>query len=192
MATDDQGGRSRLVTLLSRRMEALDRATTAGVVARPARNGSNEGTPASPGTDARDAQQDERPDQKPEGRTAAEWVTLVVSLVIVVLMIGAALYEHGVEDEPPGVRVAVTLDLAAAEERDGLTHVPWTVENNGQDPAEAVVILFEITAGEETVQESTAEIAFLPNGGTAKGELVTDLDLATHTISAQVVTFQLP
>lgn len=138
-------------------------------------------------TDDRD-----KTDKGPDGRSAAEWVTLGVSIVIVALLIGAAIYEHYAQDEPPGVRVAVTLDLEAAEERDGLTYIPWTAGNTGRDPAEAVVLRFEIRAGEETVQESTTEIAFLPNGGTAEGELVTDLDLATHTVIAHVASLQTP
>lgn len=138
-------------------------------------------------TDDRD-----RAEEGPEGRTTAEWVTLGVSIVIVALMIGAAIYEHVARDEPAGVRVAVRLDLEGARERDGLTYIPWTVENTGRDPAEQVVIQFEIMLNGEPVQESTTDITFLPNGGRAEGELVTDLDLATHTISAHVATLQTP
>lgn len=46
--------------------------------------------------------------------------------------------------------------------------------------------------GEETVKESTADIDFLPSSGSAEGELVTTLDLATHTVEARVATLQTP
>ena len=54
-----------------------------------------------------------------------------------------------------------------------------------------VVVLFSIKQGDETVEESTADIAFLPNRGSSEGELVTALDLATHTVEARVATIQI-
>ncbi len=126
------------------------------------------------------------------GRTIAEWTTLIGSVIVIALLVGAALYEHLVHDEPAGVRVAVVLALDQAESRDGLTYVPFTVVNTGAAPAENVVVLFAIKQSEVTVEESTAEIAFLSNSGTAEGEMVTALDLTTHTVEARVATLQIP
>lgn len=129
---------------------------------------------------------------KPEPRTTAEWVTLIISGLMVALLVGAAIYEHVVRDEPPGIRIAVEIALDQAEERNGLTYVPFTVRNSGQAPAESVVVRFEIKQGDETIEESTAEFDFLPNNGSAEGELVTALDLGAHTVRAQVSTVQRP
>lgn len=125
-------------------------------------------------------------------RSAAEWTVLAISAIVVALLVGAALYEHYGQEEPPGIRIAVELSLDQAEARDGLTYIPFIVRNTGRLPAESVVIRFEIKLGEETVEESTAEFAFLPNSGSVEGELVTALDLSTHTIEAQVATVQVP
>ena len=130
--------------------------------------------------------------ERAASRSTAEWTTLMASALVVLLLIGAALYEHFLRDEPPGVHIAVELALDRVEERDGLTYVPFTVVNTGAAPAENVVVLFEIKQGDETVEESTADIAFLPNSGSADGELVTALDLATHTVEARVATIQIP
>lgn len=127
-----------------------------------------------------------------EPRTAAEWTVLAVSALVVALLVGAALYEHFAQDEPPGVRITVELALDQAEARDGLTYIPFTVVNSGREPAENVQIRFEIKQGDETVEESTTEFGFLPNSGSAEGELVTTLDLSTHTVQAQVATIQKP
>jgi len=129
---------------------------------------------------------------RPEGRSAAEWTTLAASALVVALLVGAALYEHFVRDEPAGVRIAVEVALDQAEARDGVTYIPFTVVNTGRAPAENVVVLFEITLGGETVEESTADIAFLPTSGSVEGELVTALDPATHTVEARVATVQTP
>ena len=130
--------------------------------------------------------------ERSAGRTIAEWTTLIGSALVVALLVGAALYEHLVHDEPAGVRVVVDLALEQAETRDGMTYVPFIVVNTGAAPAGNVVVLFAIKQGELTVEESTAEIAFLSNSGTAEGEMVTALDLTTHTIEARVATLQIP
>ena len=119
-------------------------------------------------------------------RSAAEWTTLTVSTLVIALLVGAALYEHATSDEPSGIHVTVEVALDRAEQRDGLTYVPFEVVNTGAAPAENVVVMFEIKRGDETVEESTADIAFLANGGSEEGELVTALDLASHTIEARV------
>ena len=131
-------------------------------------------------------------DDGPRGRSAAEWTTLAVSGLVVALLVGAALYEQFVRREPAGVRVAVELALDRAEERDGFTYVPFAVVNTGAAPVESVVVLFEIKLGEETVEESTADVAFLPNSGAVGGTLVTALDLTLFTVEARVATVQTP
>jgi uncharacterized protein (TIGR02588 family) len=130
--------------------------------------------------------------ERAAGRSTGEWTTLAASAVVVLVLIGAALYEHFLRDEPLGARIAVELALDRAEERDGLTYIPFTVVNTGAAPAENFGILFAIKQGDQTVEESTADIAFLPNSGSVGGELVTALDLTTHSIEARVATFQTP
>jgi len=130
--------------------------------------------------------------EQPVRRTTAEKVTLAASVVIVALLVGAALWEQFVLDEPDGSWVEVTVAVDRAERRGGLTYVPYTVANRGRDPAENVTVVFEFKQGEETVEESTADVAFLSNSGEVEGELVTALDLATHTIEARVGTLQVP
>jgi uncharacterized protein (TIGR02588 family) len=139
-----------------------------------------------------EASDDDEQSGENDRRSIAEWTTLIVSALFVAALVGAALYEHFAREEPPGVRIAVELALDEADVRGGLTYIPFTVVNTGADPAESVVVLFEIKQGEETVEESTAEIAFLPNSGSADGELVTALDLGTHTIEARVATLLFP
>ena len=129
---------------------------------------------------------------RPHGRNAAEWTTLAVSFVVVAALVGAALFEYYARSEPAGTRVGVELAIDQAQRRGDLYYVPYTVRNAGTAPAEAVVVVFEVRQGEEVVEESTAEIAFLPTSGSADGELVTALDPAAHQITARVATLQRP
>ena len=84
------------------------------------------------------------------------------------------------------------VDIAAAEQRDRLFCVPYTVVNTGGQPAENVAVVFDVKRGEEIVEESNAEIPVLPNSGSATSELVTALDPTTHTVEARVASLQLP
>ena len=147
-------------------------------------------------TDRRAPSTDEAPEQSaantPPGRTTAEWTTFAISLAITLALAGAALVEHVLLDEPPGTRLTVTVAADRATRQDDRYYVPFTVANDGAEPAENVVVLFEVKRGEETVEESTADVAFLPTSGSAEGELVTALDPAQHAIEARVATLQLP
>lgn len=129
---------------------------------------------------------------QPPPRSAAEWLTLAVSTLIVAALIGAALYEHLGNDEPPGVRVEIQVDLARVERRETRYYVPFTVTNTGAEPAEAVSLVFEIKQGEEVLEETSTEIAFLPNSGSAGGEIVTELDPAGHEIVGRIGSVMIP
>jgi uncharacterized protein (TIGR02588 family) len=122
----------------------------------------------------------------------AEWTTLAVSLAIIAALAGVAVYEHVARAEPAGVRVSVRLEIERSERRGGAYYVPFVVTNAGREPAEAVGLVFEVRRGEEVVEESTTEIAFLANSGSAEGELVTMLDPAAHEIAARVGSLQRP
>jgi uncharacterized protein (TIGR02588 family) len=122
----------------------------------------------------------------PRRRTAAEWTTLGVSAAIIAALVGVAVYEHLARAEPAGVRVSVRLETERAERRGEAYYVPFVVVNAGAEPAEAVSVAFEVRRGEEVLEESTIEIAFLANSGSEEGELVTRLDPAAHEIEARV------
>ncbi len=130
--------------------------------------------------------------KRPPPRTVAEWTTLAVSVAVAAVLVGLALYEQFVDEELPGARVSIALAVEEAEERDGFFYVPFDVANAGAQPAESVVVVFEVRQGEETVEESTADVAFLPINGAVGGELVTRYDPATTTIESRVATLQIP
>lgn len=146
---------------------------------------------ASTADDRDPAEQTSQSDQPPP-RSAAEWVTLAVSTLIIAALIGAAIYEHLANDEPTGVRVEIQVDLERAERRETLYYVPFTVTNTGAEAAEAVGLVFEIKQGEEVLEESSTEVAFLPNSGSAEGEIVTELDPAEHEIIGRVGSVMIP
>lgn len=129
---------------------------------------------------------DDQERNEPRRRSTAEWTTLGVSVAIIAALIGAALYEQFARTEPAGIVIEVEVDRAGAERRDDRWYVPYTVSNRGGDPAMDVSLIFEISAGDEMVEESTATVAFLATSGSTAGELVTALDPTAHEIEARV------
>lgn len=128
----------------------------------------------------------------PAHRSVAEWTTLIVSALIVAALIGTALAEHFWVDTTPGVALAVTLEMDQTRRVDNRYYVPFTVKNTGSEGAENVTIAFAVQRGDQTVEESTTQISFISNGGTANGELVTAFDPARYDITARVSTFETP
>lgn len=127
-----------------------------------------------------------------ERQSMAEKTTLGVSMLVVAALVGAALFEHFGREEPAGTWVTVEVASERAERRGDRFYVPFAVANAGAEPAEEVEVVFEVTRGEEVLEESTTTIAFLPATGSAAGELVTEFDPATHGITARVGTLQGP
>ena len=134
----------------------------------------------------------DRSDRPPAGRTAAEWTTLVVSLVVTAALVGVALYEHYGRKESPGTWARVDVRADGATRRGDLYYVPFTVVNVGGEAATDVNLVFTVKQGDTVLEESTAEIAFLPVEGSAEGELVTAHDPASHEIEGRVGTLQAP
>jgi uncharacterized protein (TIGR02588 family) len=130
--------------------------------------------------------------EQPEGRNAAEWVTLAVSAVIVAAFVALALYEQFERNGPEGALISLEIGVEGAEQRGELYYVPFTVSNDGAAPAEDVTIDFTISSGDQVVQETSVLIPFLAANDSADGELVTAQDPATHTIEGQPSTLIVP
>ncbi len=125
-------------------------------------------------------------------RNSAEKVTLAVSLGVIVLLIGAALFEQFGRTEPPGTLIEVEVRVADAVARDGSFYIPFEVRNGGTDPAQDVIVIFEVHQEGEMPEESSVTIPFLANSGSATGELVTIADPASAEITSRVATLILP
>lgn len=132
--------------------------------------------------------QEERPTQ----RTAAEWTTLVISAVVVLALIGAALAEIFLRDDPSGAVLSIELATGEAEVRDDQTYIPYEVRNDGADAATDVVAIVEFRQGDQVVEETTVDIALLASHDVVEGEVVTRLDLAAHTVGARIGALQVP
>ena len=128
----------------------------------------------------------------PPARSGAEWTTLGASALVVLALLGATLAEVFLRDDPSGVRISVEVLAAEAEMRDGQTYIPFAVRNDGAEAGKDVVVTFEISDGEAVVEETTVTIALLASHETHQGELVTTLDVGTHTLEGRVGAVKTP
>ena len=131
-------------------------------------------------------------DARPKDRTVAEWTTLAISAVVVLALIGAALAEIFLRDDPSGAVVSIELAPGEAEVRDGQTYIPFEVRNHGADSATDIVAIVEISQGDQVVEETTVDIPLLASHDVVEGEVVTMLDLGAHTVEARISALQVP
>lgn len=131
-------------------------------------------------------------EKRPKHRSVAEWTTLAISAAVVLALIGAALAEIFLRDDPSGAVVTIEVAVDRAEVRDGQTYIPYEVRNDGADAATDIVAIVEFSQGDQVVEETTVDIALLASHGVVEGEVVTTLDLAAHTVDARISALQLP
>ena len=134
----------------------------------------------------------EQNDESRPGRNAAEWVTLVVSLLILGTFVGAAFYEHFRLEEQPGAVLHVEVYRDQVERRGDRFYLPFNATNTGADPASDVALHFEVLNGEEVIEESDAVIPFLPSDAEEAGEVVLMSDPAQYEVTAQVGNYLTP
>ncbi len=125
------------------------------------------------------------------GRTAAEWTTLAIVLLILAGLIGSLLwYALRPADEVTSFEVQV--EQAAVEERAGRFYVPLRVRNAGAATAEDVIILVQLIRGEETIEEAELTFRFVSGGEEADGVAVFMEDPRAGTLQAGVTSYLIP
>jgi len=126
--------------------------------------------------------------EKRPARSAAEWVTFAVSVLILLVLVGLIATEAGEPDRPALPRVVETGPVERHGER---FLVPVKIRNEGGATAESVQIVAELTIGAE-VTEADQTVEFLARDETAEVAFVFDEDPATGTLDVRVAGFTVP
>ena len=121
-------------------------------------------------------------------RTAAEWIALACSCLLLGVLTGLIVWRMGSEREPaaPVVEIAEAIRTV-----DGVHHVEVVVSNEGDTTAANVQVTAELTIGGTT---STADqlIDFLPGGAEEELVFVFEDDPAEGELSVVVSGFSVP
>lgn len=120
--------------------------------------------------------------RRSERRPAAEWVTLIVSLAVVLGLIGLVALQFRSDGQ---VRIAVSPRMEEMWEADGLHYLPLEVTNTGGPTALDVVV--RVKSGDEEIEIS---LDILAGGGADR--VVAVFQTRPTTVDASVLSFRVP
>jgi uncharacterized protein (TIGR02588 family) len=136
-----------------------------------------------------DLQQDTA-DEPPQKRTTAEWVTTIISTLIVTVVLGLLGYSWATQsDDPPLLAVSRKPPVRQA---DGTYAVHFTVKNLGGETVESVKILSEFQRNGEVESSGDLDIDFLSHNEEEEGAFILPGDPRTGKISIRVVSYKMP
>lgn len=131
------------------------------------------------------------PDATSPDRSIPQLATTGVSLLLIVLLTAAILYDgyagHG--SAPAAVEVEVA--VGEARQDGGVFYIPFEARNTGDQTIEQALIVFEARDGDEVVEETETVIPLLGERGSISGVLVLDRDPTGLDIEARVLTYQI-
>jgi uncharacterized protein (TIGR02588 family) len=122
-------------------------------------------------------------------RSAAEWTTLAVSIVLILGLLALVTYVSmtGGDDLP----IVEARPLSTEMRHEGESYyLPVAVANRGGRTAEEVVVQAELTGSDGTSQASDFTLDFLAGGETREGTVVFDTDPLAGELTIDVASFQ--
>ena len=119
-------------------------------------------------------------------RTLAEWVTLGISLTIVLSLVGLITYEYFGRGNRPAV-IEVRPWLESLRQEAGAYYLPVEITNEGDQTAAGVWVELTLTAADDSQESARIHVEFLAGGATEEGVVVFRQNPAegrlAHTIS---------
>ncbi|HEY0070761.1 MAG TPA: hypothetical protein VGE04_12415 [Chloroflexia bacterium] len=127
--------------------------------------------------------------QEKEERTTAEWVSLLISVAIVLALVGGLVYQvFAGGNRPPTIEVKPLME-EVRHEGDSY-YLSLDVTNNGDRTAENVEVMLSLDTGEGDPETMQFQIQFLDGGETENQTVIFQNDPGkgelTHTASFHV------
>lgn len=127
--------------------------------------------------------------QKPP-RSAAEWTTFSIALLILATLIGLVIYKWVTQkDEPPILAVTPETEIRQAP---GQFYVPFSITNTGGETAEAVQVIAEFSINGKIEESGEQQIDFLASGEKQEGAFVFSRDPRQGKLVIRVASYKLP
>lgn len=126
------------------------------------------------------------------GKSAAEWATLALSVLVVGALVAVALVEESRRQQGDGTGLQVTFDTERAVARGDSFYVPYTVRNTGSDAISSAEFWIEVYDEEVLAESAEVTVEFLPLQGKQDGVFVTTHDPTTHTLLGRLESLQFP
>jgi uncharacterized protein (TIGR02588 family) len=128
-------------------------------------------------------------EQQNQGRSAAEWTTLAISLVVVAALVGLLTYLYLSGEGEPAV-IEVRPEMESVRYVDGAYYLPVAVTNRGDRTAEDVRVTVTLT-GDGAQESAEVSFRFLAGGETGAATVVFSGDPTRGTLS-NVISFLNP
>ncbi|MGB3137812.1 MAG: TIGR02588 family protein [Nodosilinea sp.] len=123
-------------------------------------------------------------------RSAAEWVTFVAALVILLGLVGLILFDWQTnQTEPPAFAVSMP---EAIRVTDGRYYVPFAITNTGGRIARTVQVTAELHSTEADDETGEQQIDFLSGHETKAGSFVFTHDPSGGALVVRVASYRLP
>jgi uncharacterized protein (TIGR02588 family) len=125
-------------------------------------------------------------------RSAAQWITLLISIAVVGSLVVVAIVEENDRQEHEVADIWVTFEPERTVQREESFYVPYTVTNIGSDAISSAEFWLEVFSGDELVETVEVTAEFLPLDGKQDGIFVTTHNPATHEFRGRLETLLLP
>jgi uncharacterized protein (TIGR02588 family) len=139
--------------------------------------------------------QDERPSERQDTgtgqRSTAEWITLAISSLIVLSLIGLTSYFYLTVSTAPA-SVEVEPHLSQTYQAGGRFYLPVTVRNSGGETGEEVRVRVTLTDTSGRQEEAEFQVQFLAGGGSSRAMVAFGSDPRQGQIEAGVTSYLEP
>jgi uncharacterized protein (TIGR02588 family) len=125
------------------------------------------------------------------GRSIAEWVSVGISLAIVLALAGLVVYQYLVGGTRPPL-VVVTPQLDAIRREADAYYLPVEVVNRGDKTAEDVRVLLSLSSDQGARQSAELGVDFLAGGETARWTVVFREDPSRGRLTVDMLSFLEP
>ncbi|MEL6489684.1 MAG: TIGR02588 family protein [Cyanobacteria bacterium J06621_3] len=124
------------------------------------------------------------------GRSLAEWVTLLLSTLLLLSLVGLVLYDWQLSKNlPPAFQVEIT---EATRLTEGQYYVPFTLKNTGGRIARTVQVVAELQLPDGNDETGEQEFDFLSGNERKKGGFVFEHNPQSGSLVVRVASFGLP
>ncbi len=123
------------------------------------------------------------------GRSAAEWTTLTVSIILILGLLALVTYVSVTGGNELPIVEARPLPEEIRHEGESY-YLPVSVTNRGGRTAEEVLIMAELVTGDGSTEETEFTLDFLAGGETREGTAVFTTDPLSGELTIDVASFQ--
>lgn len=128
--------------------------------------------------------------ETPGTRSLAEWLTLAISSLVLLIIVALVLYDWQLSKNlPPAFQVEVSETSRLIEKQ---YYVPFTLKNTGGRIARTVQVIAELTLPDGSDESGEQQFDFLSGNEQKQGGFVFDHDPQTGELVVRVASFGLP